>query len=1132
MKKNLRLALLAAVAVLPGVSHAQQVISDTLTGTASSYPWMSLNGACLTAGTNPVYDPNTNTIPACTGSSYYSGKTLVGGANGTLTQQPDSAGQGALRLTNGDTLLNGSNGNDNNGAVVSNFTFPTTKGVQVTFTTVTYGGNGYTNNKSAASGADGIGFFLSDGAQPATVGGLGGSLGYSCSNKTRTTTVKGNTVYIGNEGVQGGYIGIGIDEFGNFSNGADNTSSGHVPKGQTASVQSPGRISVRGAGNTTFAYLNSIAPNSYPSTMTNQQQATAVKNACSTGKYKSDSGGNAPLPYNYNYIAGDDLTSATIYNQEATSSTAPNTPLRGNATPITYAISVTQDGILNMSYSVNGGNAVSVIKDQLITATNGPLPKTFRFGFSAGTGSGSNVHEITCFKAAPIGQSSSSAGTNIPQLGRVIDGTQLYLAYYHPKNWWGELTAQTIGPDATTGKLVINSTANWNASCALTGGACSAMGSGVNVTAQGPSARNILTWNGSSGVGFQWNNLTSTQQAALTAGDTTATNARLQYLRGDRTKEVSAGGAFRTRDSVLGDIINSSPTWVGAPVAPYNGPWVDGLYAKAAPAEPNGSYANFKKTYGQRLNVVYVGANDGMLHGFRAGSFDTSGNFVNNTTTPNDGQEALAYMPAAVVNTIHSTATSNKLDFASPSYTHNIYVDATPGTGELYYNGAWHTWLVGGLGGGTNTGGPIADNTSTGTGAIYALDITDPSTFSEGNASTLVIGEWTPATISCTNVTNCGNNLGNTYGTPVIRRLHNGSWAALFGNGLNSVNGTAGMYIMLVDAKGATSFRYLDTGSGSTTNKNGIAYVTPADLDGDHITDYVYAGDLFGNIWRFDLSSQDPAAWSVSSKPLFTTSAGQPISSQVAVASVPGSGSGGSPRVLVAFGTGQLTPATLTSAATPAKTPQALYGIWDWNMNAWNAMAPATAQYASLTAPQTVTTSSLLQQSITKEIPATDTTMAEKLISSQKVCWQGSTDCATNNQYGWTLPLPTAQNEQVIYNPKLQSGVLNINTVVPAVQNVLSCSSTPASGYSYGLSVATGGATPSPYFYDANGNYLVSGGIGVSAVGMSGTGTSTFVNINGKVYAVMQTADGTPKFIQINPAATGVGSRVNWVKLR
>ncbi|MDF6908095.1 PilC/PilY family type IV pilus protein, partial [Escherichia coli] len=141
--------------------------------------------------------------------------------------------------------------------------------------------------------------------------------------------------------------------------------------------------------------------------------------------------------------------------------------------------------------------------------------------------------------------------------------------------------------------------------------------------------------------------------------------------------------------------------------------------------------------------------------------------------------------------------------------------------------------------------------------------------------------------------------------------------------------------------------------------------VTPADLDGDHITDYVYAGDAFGNVWRFDLTSQNPASWSVSSAPMFSTPAGQPITSKVAVAAIPGSGTG-APRVLVSFGTGQAFPVTQTSAAAySSNTAQSLYGVWDWNMNAWNAIAPAAAVYATLTGPQTVTASTLQTQSIT-----------------------------------------------------------------------------------------------------------------------------------------------------------------------
>ncbi|MGM3275680.1 pilus assembly protein [Ralstonia sp. 24A2] len=1143
MEKIQRIVLFATVALLPGVSRAQQVISDTLTGTTSTAKWFSLNGACLTAGTNPVYDPNTNPIPGCSGLAYYTQKnsTLVGGVNGTF---PEAAGSGALRLTNGDTGK-GTNGNSQNGAVVSNFTIPTNQGVQVTFTTVTYGGNAYKNSAGVGSGADGIGFFLSDGSLKQadgktdliTVGALGGSLGYSCSNV--------NGVY---DGVAGGYIGLGIDEFGNFSNSGDNTSSG-------AGGSKPSRISLRGAGNTNWLNLSTKYAKYYPSSGLAVSQQTAVQSTCKAGYLYNYSGSTQTdannqrigsgyqttekLPYNYNYITGKDL-GISIANQQAVSN-----PTRANGVPITYGISITQDGILNVSYSVNGGTTQTVIKDQSITAQNGPLPPSFRFGFSAGTGSGSNIHEITCFKAAPIGQSSSSAGTNVQQSARVEAGTQVYLAYYHPTNWWGELTAQNLMMDPVTGIVTINGTANWNASCKLTGGACQAMGSNVTVTAQAPTARNILTWNDASRVGipFEWANLTSAQQQVLTAGDSSATADRLSYLRGDRTKEVATGGSFRTRAGVLGDIMNSSPTWVGAPSAPYNGPWVDALNASATPAEPAGSYAAFKSQYATRQNVVYVGANDGMLHGFRAGAYDATGNFVGNSaSTPNDGAEAIAYMPATVLNTIHST--DSNLDFSATAYTHNLYVDATPGTGELFYNGAWHTWLVGGLGGGGNATGAIGDNTSQGSGAIYALDITNPSTFTEGNAGSLVVGEWSSSTITCSNVANCGQYLGSTYGTPVIRRLHNGYWAVLFGNGLNSQQGSAGLFVMLVNpSDGTKTFYYFDTGAGpSGSTKNGIAYVTPADLDGDHITDYVYAGDLLGNVWRFDLTSANPSSWAASSSPLFTTSTGQPITSKVAVASIPGTGTG-QPRVLVSFGTGQALPQTLTAAATYSKTVQALYGIWDWDMSAWNSKASASARYASLTGPQNVTTTSLLTQNITAQSTSSANTPSYRTVSNNKVCWQGSTACGSGNtQYGWTLPLPSTTTgsgatavtnyEQVVYNPTLAYGMFIVNTTIPAVQQVLSCTSTPASGYTMAVAVGSGGAASQSFFGDNNNNFPTYNGGIVSGIGLSATGTPSIVTANKLPYLVQQTTTGTGVVNQINPGAAGVGSRLNWVKLR
>ena len=1110
--------LVAALVAAWGVSggaQAQLIINDSLTGGSSSYDWRPLNGACLTAGNN------TGSIPACNGLSYYSGKVQVGGTTGRL---PDLAGQGALRLTNGDKTDGGANGDNQTGAVVSNFTFPTNQGLQVTFTTVTYGGDNLNGH-----GADGISFFLMDGTKSPSVGALGGSLGYSCSNSNGTY-----------DGVIGAYIGIGIDEYGNFSNPGDNTDTG---PGFGA-----GRISLRGAGSTAWASLTAAYPTLYPAGLADK--ATAVKNTCKTGYLWNYSGGSVTdangnsinnssrttqkLAFNYPMISYQDLPSTVnIANQQAL-----DMPKRGDAVPITYSIRLDQDGTLDFAYSVNGGAAQTVIANTRITDSNGPLPSSFRFGFSSGTGGGNNVHEITCFKAAPVSASNSSAGTNVQQSAQVEAGSQVYLAYYHPINWWGQMTAQSLVYNAASDTVSINALANWDASCTLTGGACQAMGGTSTVTAIAPGSRNILSWSGTGGIPFTWSSLSSGQKTALTTGDSgSANDNRLQYLRGDRTREIASGGAFRTRTGVLGDIVSSSPTWVGYPTSPYDIAWTDALYPTGTPAETTGAYATFKSTYAGRLNMVYVGANDGFMHGFQAGAYDGSGNFASTTAKPNDGKEKLAYIPAAVISSIHSSTSG--MDYASPQYSHNFYMDGTPGTGDLFYAGAWHTWLVGGLGAGGSASGPIADRSSTATGALFALDITNPEDFSESNAASLVVGEWTSSTISCVGASTCGTSLGSQYGIPAIRRLHNGNWAVLFGNGLNSSSGLAGLYIMLVDpSTGSKTFRYISTGSGATGGvKNGIASVAPVDLDGDHIVDYVYAGDVLGHVWRFDLTDSNPSNWTVRSTPLITTDTGQPITSKVTVASIPPTLPGEKPRVMVSFGTGQMLPQTATTAAVYASGTQTLYGVWDWDMVAWNAKtASAASRYQSLVGPQTVTTSTLQAQSVTGTTAGTGTVSGYRTVSASKICWSGSTGCTSGNtKFGWKLPLPSS-NEQVIYNPLVAYGMFIVNTTIPGAAQALTCDTQPPSGFTMAVTVAGGGASTQSFFSDSSGNFVSANGSIVNGLGLGATGTPSIVTVrpNGfsRPFLVQQTVSGTGTSNEVNPGANGKGGRLNWKKIR
>jgi type IV pilus assembly protein PilY1 len=1117
-----RRKLVAPFAVLTGTiaaayvsaASAQVSVSDDFTQANDSNNWKTYNGACLTAG------DGTGAIPACVGLPYYGSQTLVGGNSGKL---PDPAGSGALRFTNGSP-----GGYNQAGGIISNFTFPTGAGLQVTFKTVTYRGD---SGGAGKDGADGISFFLMDGSlAPYDTGAFGGSLGYTCSNANNDSTKRADGTTRGFDGLRGGYLGLGIDEYGNFLNGTTNTLG---EKGTSASGDNtasgggyqPGRVGLRGAGSVSWAGLNALDNVAYPTTgLTLAQQQAAVQNTCKTGfkwDYSNPSkpkqtttavADYAAIPGAYKVLSG-----VTIANESAQK--------RPDAAPITYSLKITQDGLLSLSYSYNGGAYQPVISKQNITTSNGALPASFRFGFNGSTGGSTNIHEIMCFQASPADLAATSVGVNEKEATKIATGTQAYLAYYYPTTWTGRLTASNLLYDPSSLTISVASTANWDAQCNLTGiplsQSCPTTQVAGKVDPQAPTSRSILTWTNNAPASFEWASLSSADQNTLDAGDQTPINSnRLLYLRGDRTNEINSAGVglFRAREGVLGDIVDSSPTWVGPPKSPYPSLWKDLLNPTAVMVENSGSqsYGQYLSAAGGRLNVVYAGSNDGMVHGSRSGSYDSNGNYVNNATTPNDGQEVLAYVPGAVLQTIHNS-TDSTLDYANSQYAHNWFVDATPGTDDLYYNNVWHTWLVGGLGAGG--------------AAIYALDVTDPTQFSEKKPASLVMGEWTSSTISCANASSCGQSMGNTYGVPVIRRLHNGQWAIIFGNGYGSSTGDAGIFIITLSSTDGTvqNIYYLSTGSSS----DGIGYVSPADLDGDHITDYVYAGDLLGNVWRFDLTSTNPSLWAAGSAPLFTVPGGQPITTKLQLAIVPQNS--GLPRLMVDFGTGRKIPQTTTNAAQYMASAGNLYGIWDWNMGAWNAKSSAAGQLTSLPAPQSLTVSVLQSQALTTPVAGV------RDVTSNPVCWAGSSTCSSgNNQFGWTIALPGAA-EQVIFSPLMYQSAFLVNTTIPASYSTTSCTTATDTGYTMAVSVATGGVLTG--FYK---NYNDTSATGSQT---NGSGTPFVVLVAGNAYMMTQTlgggaGGGDPKKAPIvckpgdrvcetslkNAGATG--RRVTWIERR
>ena len=923
----------------------------------------------------------------------------------------------------------------------------------------------------------------------------------------------------------------------------------------------------------------------------------AVRNTCKTGNLWNYLTPNAPTlagtaslanPYNIGNLTASPpvppildygaLPGGYVVLPAGTQIANEAAMTRSAATPIFYQLKISQNGLLSLSYSVcppvgGCGAYQSIIKGQNITTANGPLPANFLFGFAGSTGGSSNIHEILCFKAAPSTSAASSAGASEKQSAKLETGTQAYFAYFNPANGWtGRVTASSLEFDVF-GNVIVANSPNWDASCLLAGVAtsstCSTTGQAGPIAAENPYAsatpftsRQILTWNGTTGVAFEYGNLTPTQQATLDAGDvaTALCNAstnystadRVNFLRGDRTCEISTTGIgeFRRRSGVLADIMDSSPIWVGSPSAPYQQVWSDRINgADPLPENAGGaqSYPTFVTQGLSRTQMVYVGANDGMVHGFRSGTFNTASSACVNPPagtgpaascwTSNDGLELLAYVPGAVVNTIHST-TAN-VDYSNAQYGHNYFVNAPPGAGDVFFNQKWHTWLVGGLGAGGS--------------AIYALDVTNPGTtvigsgstagnFTEANAAALVVGEWTNATITCAGNANCGKSLGNTYGTPQLRRLHDGRWAMLFGNGFGSTNGDAGLFIGVLDpATGKPTFYYLSAGPGPG---NGIAYVTPVDLDGDHITDYVYAGDLKGNVWRFDLTSATESSWTVTPGPLFTTAAGQPITTAIVAAS--GAPSPGMPQqLMLLFGTGQKTGLTNLAGNIYATAQQSLYGVWDWNMSAWN--STSTATYAAL---PTGTAGTLGQANLAFQNATIGASGDVEILANATICWSGSAGCTGGNaQYGWYLNLPSTQ-EQVIYSPELVAQALTVNTIVPAQTAPTSCAAGTDAGYTYVVSALTGAAfnqvflppseaqngvvNTNPAYLDAHAIAMLTNATGSSFV------TSNTSGYEYLVYETNQTqggVGGNANNIQggslgLNLPPNTIGRRLSWIELR
>jgi type IV pilus assembly protein PilY1 len=306
-------------------------------------------------------------------------------------------------------------------------------------------------------------------------------------------------------------------------------------------------------------------------------------------------------------------------------------------------------------------------------------------------------------------------------------------------------------------------------------------------------------------------------------------------------------------------------------------------------------------------------------------------------------------------------------------------------------------------------------------------------------------------------------------------------------------------------------------------------------------------------VWRFDLTSNldsGAGSWPTATPTLvFKTSAGQPITTSIVIAS--GAPSGGmQQQLMLLFGTGQKIPLTNSSPATFASGTQSLYGVWDWNMGSWN--THMSVQYASLTggatglsSPYTLTASNLQQQTVTVNAVTKD----REIPTNATICWASQSSCSTGKQFGWYLNLPGTQ-EQVTYGPELVLSAFTVNTVVPAVNNPTSCSLPSDTGFTYVLSAMTGGAfnkvflppseaansaiNTNPKYTDSVAIAIQTNATGTSFITSNAAGTRFLVYETnqvetGSALAANNIAGGT---LGLNLPSNNTGRRLSWIERR
>ncbi|WP_159016281.1 PilC/PilY family type IV pilus protein [Cognatiluteimonas profundi] len=455
-----------------------------------------------------------------------------------------------------------------------------------------------------------------------------------------------------------------------------------------------------------------------------------------------------------------------------------------------------------------------------------------------------------------------------------------------------------------------------------------------------------------------------------------------------------------------------------------------------------GDIAYSSPMYVKDSETIFVGANDGMLHAFNALT----------------GAERFAYVPGGI-------SLPNLATLSDPQYTHQYFVDGPVAVSTLKQTPG-KNYFVGSLGRGGK--------------GVFGLDVTNPGSFGASNAL------WERTSDA---------DMGQVLGEPLVVTLNDGTKAVLVSNGVNSSTHTAALFILNI-ATGAV-IKEINTNVGNAGSENGLFAPRGWDEDGNGTVDYVYAGDLKGNLWKFDLSGATSSSWNLalSGVPLFTTQSGQPITAGLGLARDPLTG-----KRWIFVGTGSF----LTTGDSSDNTVQSMYGLID----------------------DGTSTAVQLSDLVKRNIVVTGT------VNGKAVRGFEANSTINPAKKGWYIDLdnPTP-GERIVSNPRVKGAALLVASIIPPSTNTCDAGGT---GYINALDAFSGTSLTQPFF-DVNGDGQVNASdqindsngnpVPVGSVDL-GVGMPTLPTVIDKLL-VVGGSKGSLGSVLVNPQG-GSNQRISW----